>query len=49
MGLYGHGMHDFILRECEIGLRAAMCEDSEACGFDAIFDLLYEEYCRTHQ
>lgn len=46
IGIYGSGMHDFVIRELEIGRRAAACEDSEACGFDAIFDLAYEQYVR---
>jgi hypothetical protein len=46
-GLYGAGMHDYILREIEIGPRAAMCEDSETnTGWNAIHDLLYEQYMR---
>jgi hypothetical protein len=32
IGLYGHGMHDFILRELEVGFRVAAQEDSERCG-----------------
>ena len=28
-GLYGQGMHNFILRELEIGYRAAAAEDEE--------------------
>jgi hypothetical protein len=43
-GLYGHGMHDFILREIEIGARAAMYEDSEYCGSNALDDISYQEY-----
>ncbi len=35
-GLYGPGMHDYIIREIEIGPRAALCEDMEACGFSAL-------------
>ncbi len=38
IALYGHGMHDFILRECEVGTRVAMAEDSEWClGPDCIY------------
>ena len=45
IGLYGHGMHDFILREIEIGKRAAACEDSEwNAGWSAIDDLLYSRW-----
>lgn len=46
MSLYGNGMHDFLLRELEIGRRAAMVEDSERCGWSALDDLSYEEYVR---
>jgi hypothetical protein len=46
IGLYGHGMHDFILDEAELGTRVAMALDNEACGFGALFDLSYEEYVR---
>lgn len=46
-GLYGIGMHDFVIRELEIGSRAAAYEDSEACGWSALLDLSYAEYCRT--
>lgn len=45
-GLYGHGMHDFVMRELEIGHRAATYEDSEACGWSALMDLSYEQYIR---
>lgn len=44
MGLYGKGMHDFILRELEIGTRAAMVEDSERCGWSALDDLIFRAY-----
>jgi hypothetical protein len=37
---YGSGMHDFILRELEVGTRVAMAEDDEACGFGPLFDLM---------
>ena len=29
-GLYGAGMHDYVIREIEIGGRAALYEDLEA-------------------
>lgn len=47
-GLYGAGMHDYVIREIELGSRAAMCEDAEACGDNALFDISYLEYLRTH-
>jgi len=46
MKLYSQGMHDFILRECEVGTRVALAEDDEACGFGPLFDLsvtMYEQ------
>lgn len=46
IGLHHNGMHDYVLRELEIGTRAAMCEDSEQCGWNAINDLQYSEWCR---
>lgn len=49
MGLYGPGMHDFVIREMEVGTRAAICEDSETCGYSALFDLSYEEYIRCQE
>lgn len=30
-GLYSSGMHDFVLREAEVGTRVAMAEDEDAC------------------
>lgn len=39
MGLYGSGMHDFVLREAEIGWRAAVNEDSESTGAGPMLDL----------
>jgi hypothetical protein len=43
-GLYGHGMHDFILRELEIGFRAASFEEGERVDRfpPAILKLIYE-------
>lgn len=42
-GVYGHGMHDYIIDELEIGARAAMFLDSENnCGWSALWDLMYE-------
>jgi hypothetical protein len=35
-GLYGSGMHDFVMRELEIGTRAALYAEMEACGFSAL-------------
>jgi hypothetical protein len=40
-GLYGSGMAGYVLRELEIGARAAMCEDDEACGFGPLADVIY--------
>jgi len=47
VGLYGHGMHDFILRECEVGTRVACAEDDEACGFGPLFDARYLAWARA--
>jgi hypothetical protein len=30
-GLYSNGMHDFVLREAEVGFRVALAEDEDAC------------------
>lgn len=49
MGLYTNGMHDFIIDELELGTRAAMALDDEACGFGPLFDLSYELYRREHE
>lgn len=46
IGLYGHGMHDFILSEIEVGKRVALFQDSENCGWSALDDLRYEEYVK---
>lgn len=42
-------MHDFVMRELEIGYRATMFEDSEMCGWSALNDLQYEEYVLVTQ
>jgi hypothetical protein len=49
IALYGPGMHDFIMREMEVGTRVAMAEDLEACGFGVLFDLSYAEWCAEHE
>lgn len=41
LGLHHGGMHDFVLRELEVGFRVAVAEDSEACGFGPLLDLAY--------
>jgi hypothetical protein len=45
-GLYSSAMHDFVMRELEVGFRVAAAEDSEACGFGPLLDLQYMEYIR---
>lgn len=30
-GLHSSGMHDFVLREAEVGTRVALAEDEDAC------------------
>jgi hypothetical protein len=42
-------MHDRVMRELEIGKRAASVEDSEACGWSALMDLSYEQYVRAEK
>jgi hypothetical protein len=32
-------MHDYVLREIEIGPRAALCEDMEACGVSELDEM----------
>ena len=44
IALYGQGMHAFVLRELEIGKRAAAAEDDEYCGWSALDDLSYAAY-----
>lgn len=46
-GVYGSGMHDFIVRECEVGTRVATAEDDELCGFGPLFALHYEMWLKT--
>jgi hypothetical protein len=42
-GLYGHGMHEFVIRELEIGYRAATMEDLEwLTGLGVWVDLALE-------
>lgn len=48
-GLYGHGMHDFILDEMELGTRVAMALDSEANGWSALDNLSYEQYLKEQE
>lgn len=47
-GLYGPGMHEFVLIEMELGTRAAIFQDNEDCGWSALDDLSYDEYMREH-
>ena len=35
-GLYGSGMHEYVLDEIELGPRAAACADAEACGYSPL-------------
>jgi len=46
-GLYSKGMHSFILRETEIGFRAAAAEDDEACGLGPLIDYMFEQDVRS--
>lgn len=47
-GLYGNGMHQFILDEAELGFRAAYALDYEQAwaGMGWLLDLQYAEYVR---
>lgn len=49
IGLHHNGMHFFILREMELGFRVAAAQDSEDCGWSALWDLSYEQYCREQE
>jgi hypothetical protein len=41
-GLYSKGMPDLVVRELEIGTRAAAYEDDESCGLDgALLELRF--------
>jgi hypothetical protein len=42
-------MHDFVMRECEVGTRVAMFEDSESCGWSALDDLEYSSWALREQ
>jgi hypothetical protein len=43
-GLYGNGMHDYVMAEIELGERVAVAFDSKySLGDDALADLMYEE------
>ena len=46
MGLYGNTMHYFVMRELEIGYRAAVYEDSERAGWSALDDVSFENYIK---
>ncbi len=48
-GLYGSGMHDWILMEAEMGTRVAHAQDSEDVGWSALLDLSYAEWCRADE
>lgn len=49
LGLYGSGMHDFILDELELGTRVAMGLDSENNAKMGVWvDLSYIEYVRNN-
>lgn len=44
MGLYSTGMHSYVMRELELGRRAAACEDSEMCGLGEWVDVSFKAY-----
>jgi len=41
LSLYGASAHNFVVREFEIGHRAALAEDEEHAGFGPLLDLAY--------
>lgn len=44
-GLYSNGMHDFIVREIEIGYRAALYEEGEySTGLSALDDVSMRDH-----
>lgn len=49
MGLYGNGMHNWLIDELELGERVAHALDAEACGFGPLFDLQYRIYLEGEQ
>lgn len=51
VAVYGKGMHEFVLREIELGYRAAVTEDQERadCYPPAIEALQFEEYIRGQE
>lgn len=42
--LYGNGMHDLVMQDLEVGLRVALAQDSEDCGWSALMDLSYAQW-----
>lgn len=42
-------MHNFILRESEVGFRVAQAEDDEYCGFGPLLDLQFMLYVREQE
>lgn len=48
-GLYGKGMHGFVLDEMELGFRVACWLDQEAAlgGMEWLLDIQYAEYIRS--
>lgn len=44
---YSNAVHDFVIREIEVGRRVALAEDDEACGMGPLLDLQYAEYMRS--
>lgn len=47
LALYGNGMHEYVLRELEVGKRVALFQDSETnAGWSALDDLSFVTYMR---
>lgn len=49
VALYSTGMHDFVVREIEVGYRVALAEDMEREGFGVWIDLSLVQYMRDRE
>lgn len=38
---HGHGVHDFLMEELELGELVAMALNDEACGYGPLFDFMF--------
>ena len=49
VGLYGHGMHDYLIDELELGARVASGLDNENNARMGVWvDISYAEWCRNN-